>query len=411
MRDTVVIGAGLAGLSCALKLAESGQEVTLVTKGIGGIQLGQGTVDVFGYNPQYIDEPLKAVEAAGEGHPYGFITAEQMEQSLKWFQGVCPDGLLVGDGQKNYRLPTAVGALRPTALAQRSMVAGQPTAGKKYVIVGLKRLKDFYPELVAQNLQRQKDDEGNAIVARAVQVDFEARPGEEDTSSLNFARTLDDPARRQEFCELIKPLLKDGEVVGLPAVLGIKDLAVWKDVENALGHSVFEIPLLPPSVPGMRINEHLLRLAKAKVRVILGSAVNGYDCDGSTITSITITSAGHPKTIAAKNFVLATGGFESGALKLDSYGKLSETVFGLPVHADEETLLHGDYWGKEQPLFQCGVKTDKELHPVNKNGEVIFRNLHVIGGLLPGATRWREKSGDGIALASALHSANLIVKK
>lgn len=411
MRDTVVIGAGLAGLSCALKLAESGQKVTLVTKGIGGIQLGQGTVDVFGYNPQYIDQPLKAVDEAQDGHPYSLISSEKMSDALRWFQGICPDGLLVGDGQKNYRLPTAVGALRPTALAQTSMVAGQPTPNKKFVIVGLKRLKDFYPQMVAQNLGRQKDDEGNAITSRAVEIDFEARPGEEDTSGLNFARALDDPSRRQEFCALIKPLLQDGETVGLPAVLGIKDLDAWKDIEKTLGHPVFEIPLLPPSVPGMRINEHLMRLAKAKVRVVVGAAVTGYDCQGENIKSITISSAGSPKVIEAKDFVLATGGFESGALLLDSYGDLSETVFGLPVHADEEALLHDDYWGKEQPLFQAGVKTDDELRPINKEGEIIFQNLRIIGGLLPGATRWREKSGDGIALVSALHSADMIVKK
>jgi len=48
MRDVVVIGAGLAGLAAAIKAADSGLSVTLVTKGVGGIQLGTGTVDILG---------------------------------------------------------------------------------------------------------------------------------------------------------------------------------------------------------------------------------------------------------------------------------------------------------------------------------------------------------------------------
>ena len=44
MRDVVVIGAGLAGLSAAIKAADAGLSVTLITTGVGGIQLGTGTV-------------------------------------------------------------------------------------------------------------------------------------------------------------------------------------------------------------------------------------------------------------------------------------------------------------------------------------------------------------------------------
>ena len=37
-----VIGAGLAGLVTALRLRRAGARVTLVTKGVGGLQLGHG---------------------------------------------------------------------------------------------------------------------------------------------------------------------------------------------------------------------------------------------------------------------------------------------------------------------------------------------------------------------------------
>ena len=63
MKDVVVIGAGLAGLAAAIKAADAGLSVTLVTKGVGGIQLGTGTVDILGYRPELVEAPLEALEA------------------------------------------------------------------------------------------------------------------------------------------------------------------------------------------------------------------------------------------------------------------------------------------------------------------------------------------------------------
>ena len=67
MRDAVVIGAGLAGLTAALRLAHGGAKVTLVTKGIGGLQLSQGTVDLLGYSDSgRVAQPLAGRSAARE---------------------------------------------------------------------------------------------------------------------------------------------------------------------------------------------------------------------------------------------------------------------------------------------------------------------------------------------------------
>jgi glycerol-3-phosphate dehydrogenase subunit B len=47
--DTVVIGAGLAGLTAALRLAEAGQRVAVLAKGVGATHLAPPTIDVLGY--------------------------------------------------------------------------------------------------------------------------------------------------------------------------------------------------------------------------------------------------------------------------------------------------------------------------------------------------------------------------
>ena len=58
--DTVVIGAGLAGLTAALRLAETGQRVAILAKGVGATHLAPPTIDVLGYANGPVDSPARA---------------------------------------------------------------------------------------------------------------------------------------------------------------------------------------------------------------------------------------------------------------------------------------------------------------------------------------------------------------
>ncbi len=115
------------------------------------------------------------------------------------------------------------------------------------------------------------------------------------------------------------------------------------------------------------------------------------------------------REFAADAFLLATGGFESGALSADSYHDLHESIFDLPLRRPEGALVHGDYWGDPQPLFTVGVETDPDLRVRHPGGAVVYDTLYAAGGILAGATRWQEKSGEGIALASAVRAADSIL--
>ncbi len=88
----------------------------------------------------------------------------------------------MGDLERNYLLPTAAGALRPTALPQAIMVEGECTAGKKAVFVGLRQLKDFWPELIAGNVARTELPGGGRVSTRAAWLDLPARENEVDSS-------------------------------------------------------------------------------------------------------------------------------------------------------------------------------------------------------------------------------------
>ncbi|MDO5721814.1 MAG: glycerol-3-phosphate dehydrogenase subunit GlpB [Actinomycetaceae bacterium] len=417
MKSTVVIGAGIAGLTAALRLRELGHRVTLISKGLGGLQLSQGTIDVLGYHPNRARNPLEVIEngqfpaESPEGkHPYAVIDPKCVRRGVEYIAQVLGEKYLVGDVTKNVILPTAVGAMRPTCLVPPSMKNGDLDLGNRLLIVGIRQLKDFYPQLVADNLSRSELEWGIRPQARAAMIDFEFRPGEVDSSGLVIARALEDPQTLRAFVNTIRPHVEPGETVGLPAVLGVHGEGVWEEVQRQLGHPVFEIPLPPPSVPGMRLNQALTQKVKdARIRFMLGTEVTGVESQGGKVTHVLTDTPGGGRRLAADYVVLAGGGFESGALTMDSYGKVFERALDLPVTGGElPDLIHGDYWGDQQALFRVGVAVDKDMRPLDRAGAVVYENVRVIGGTIAGAMRWQEKSGEGIALASMIAATDSI---
>jgi glycerol-3-phosphate dehydrogenase subunit B len=115
-------------------------------------------------------------------------------------------------------------------------------------------------------------------------------------------------------------------------------------------------------------------------------------------------AAGRDLTYVAPWFVLASGGFASGGIELDSYWVSHETVLGLPlrgVPAEGEPRFVGRYLD-EQPMARVGVAVDSELRAEGTE------NVLVAGAALPGAIPWREGSGEGIALASGYRAAQVV---
>ena len=414
--DVIVVGTGVAGLAAAVRLAEDGARVLVLAKGIGATHLTGATVDVLGYDPERVEAPgdaLGRLVAAQPGHPYARVGAEAVGEALAWLRAqvaASPFAPYAYEGglERNHLLPTAVGAPKPTAMAPRTMLAGDLRAGGAPIcIAGIRRLKDFHPLLCAENIAAATGTE-----ARGVELDLPLT-GRADENAQGLARQLEDPVVRGALVQQLANTLRVGERVGLPAVLGLGDPhAVWSDLEHRLGRPVFEIPTLPPSVPGMRLYTILrAALRRAGGRQVIGPEVVGPVAAGARLEGLRVRVGKREEVRRAGHVVLATGGFASGGLQLDSRWRARDAALGLPLAGVPEPgeLRFTPRYFEDQPMARAGIVVDDELRPLGADGEPSYENVRVAGASIAGAAPWKEKSGEGISLATGLRAAGLIL--
>jgi glycerol-3-phosphate dehydrogenase subunit B len=404
--DVVVIGAGTAGLVAAARLAQGGADVCVLARGVGSTHLAPGTIDVLGYAPERVDAPAEAIAALAStrpDHPYALLGAAVLNDAAEWLLATAARGALpgydyVGSLERNLLLPTAVGALKPSALVPETFAAGDSRQLGRVAVVGTPVLRDFHASLCAENLRAAGVD------ATAVSIEIEAERA--DASTLGLARHFDDPRWRAALCARLAPLIATADHVALPAMLGLGDPhSVLADIEARLGRHVFEVATLPPSVPGMRLFE-ILRgaLLSAGGRLALGAGVVSHAREGQRVVCVEAATAGSNTAYEAEAFVLASGGFHSGALTLDSHWQARELVLDLPlvgVPGPGEQRFVPSYFD-EQPLARAGVAVGSDLRAVG------VTNVVVAGAALPGSVSWREASGEGIALASGYRAAQVV---
>jgi glycerol-3-phosphate dehydrogenase subunit B len=239
--------------------------------------------------------------------------------------------------------------------------------------------------------------------AGCISLPLPRMPVHRDSYATDLARLFDQPDFREQAAAAWKPLL-DGAPrrIGFPAVLGLESaLAVKQHFDSALDAEVFEIPILPPSVPGMRLF-NLLRsdFENHGGRLILGPGCKGRIENGKA--SVWAEVNDRMRDYEAETVILATGGFLNGGLVAEFEGTIRETVFNLPIPAPARrsewtsALFLGPH-----PFARFGVQVNKNLQPLGANGKPAATNLRAIGSLLAGADRLNEGSREGIALATA----------
>mgnify|MGYP000459955878 CR=1 FL=1 len=412
MRDVVVIGAGVAGLAAAIRLAEAGLSVEVVAKGVGATHLAAAVVDVLGYAPGRVDSPAEALPAFVRDHPdhpYARLGPERIAEALSWFRGRVAELGYRGGLQRNLLLPSALGVPRPTALAPATMAEGDLRGGGRIVVVGFRALKDLHPGLLTENLRRA-DVPGGPVEARAVEVAPDL--GAADLNAVALARRMEEPEVRKEVLRELEPAVADAERVAFPAVLGLDDApGIWAELRGALGRPVFEVPTLPPSVPGIRLFRALRHaLRRAGGRLTMGAEVVGAETGNGRVTAVLTRTGSRAVRHAARWFVLATGGVGGGGVGSDSTGAFRERVLGLPLRflpPEGPPFLPG-YLGAH-PAARVGVAVDERMRPLGPDDAPALENVVAAGATIGGAEPWREKSGEGISIATGYAAAGTVL--
>lgn len=399
--DVVVIGAGLAGLSCAAELAEGGARVLLAAKGMATTHWTHGGLDVAG-------SPAAATSRAGvealagmADHPYARLAADVEPAVSAHLERTAAAGLThAGDLDAPLRpMPTAIGTLRPAAIVPAAQAAAlEPWDGDGLLLVGIEHYRDAWAPWAARNLGHAAWPDDAPRETRGISVDLPWLGRLHNLNATVLARLFDDPVWRQRTLTAIARAVPSGTWrIGLPAVLGLeRHREVHADAEATLGHRCFEVPSLPPSVPGMRLFEALRRrIIGAGGGIHLGFEVVEVERDARGVNAIHTHAGARTRRLLADSFVLATGGIAGTGFRGRRDGTIEERVFGLRVTAPPHRAWFSDDPLQPHPLEAAGIETDDALRPAG------LANVRVIGSALAGMHYLSERCGDGVALASA----------
>jgi glycerol-3-phosphate dehydrogenase subunit B len=402
--DVVVVGAGLAGLSCAAELAERGARVFLAAKGMATTHWTHGGLDVAA--------PAGAVSArdgvrrlaADRAHPYATLAADVEPAVAGHLERAADEGV----GHRGdldaplVPIPTAIGALRPASILPAAQAAAlDPWGDDGLLLVGIGRYRDAWAPYAARNLAASAWPNGPREV-RAVVVDLPWADRLHNLNGTTLAQLFDDPVWRARALAAVAAAVPVGRWrIGVPAVLGLeRHREAFADAETALGARVLEVPSLPPSVPGMRLFAALRRRILSRGgRIQVGFDVTEVERDGEHVVAIHTEAASRTLRLVAGSFVLATGGIAGAGFRARRTGHIDERVFGLSVTAPPRAGWFSDDPLTPHPLERAGIVVDEDLAPP------ALRNVRVIGSALPGMHYLAQRCGDGVALASAHRAA------
>jgi len=420
--DVLVIGAGFSGLIAGWQAAKRGYKTQVISKGKGSLYWKTGCVDILGYYPQ---GGAEAVVAPIEGlqkliqeepdHPYALVGLEHLQQALFAFQQLCLEMKYpyTGNLERNWFLPTSLGTKRPTCLAPKTMIAGDLSRNESMVIVGFEGYYDFYPELIADNINQQ------GIPCFGITLDIRSLRNRNFLNSKILAAEFEKPEFIAEFTNTLKSKFSNSNYskpkrLGLPAVLGIsKPIEIMRRLEEMLDLEIFEIPTLPPSIPGIRLHK-LLEAAIA--------SRGGIVYDGMEVCKADLVATGNVKMVhsnatsrkiihPAKNFILATGGILGGGISVDFDDHVQEIVFHLPVNvitARNEWFKRDFLSSYGHPIFRCGISVGRDFRPFGEKRIVPHENLFAVGSILAHGEYIAERSLDGVDLSTGFLVGNTI---
>lgn len=435
--EVLVIGGGLAGITSAIVAARKGADVRLVCHKRTSLRQASGLIDGLGYvppqtDPQAADEisqsrkdfrtvranrgeyegplvrPADGINSLPDTHPYSILGPDALDEGLAVFDDLTGERYRGGHTERNALLPTFGGSIKPTARYPRAVAAGLASDDRPMCVVGFRSQTEFDARLIASNLEMA--DVPFSI--NGIEIEFaESLPADAKITRLAKAfdhdETLAGTPIRERLVEAVKPQLDDAERVGFPAVIGDdRTEEVRSDLSDRLGADVFEIPMGPPSLLGLRLEDLLYDALDAEgVSYETGNPVVDYESESTNtdrIDSVIVDHKGREVPYYADRYILATGGLVGKGIESDRK-RVREPVFDchVPQPADRYDWFVDDAFG-DQPFAKFGVRPNESMQPLAADGKPEFDNLYAAGSVVGGADIAREKSASGVSLATGV---------
>ena len=383
--DTVIIGGGIAGLLAALALVRNNRRVAVVSKGDPVCRLSTGCIDILKG-----DGPLQAgIGNLPGNHPYHLVGIDGISRATAFFTSIMNDAGLnyTGTPFENRWILSPAGTSRQTALVPGSMACGNVRTTEPLHLITFKGMKDFFPGYVTMRFHNADVNEFDA----------------QDASTLAIAAKFNNPGFQDTFARWLGQLKLPEGKIGLPAVLGTRP-DVFAKLSRALGRDMFEIPTLPPSVPGLRLFNALKRsLQDAGADIFWGYAVKSIDHHAGVINAVTLETAGRGTCIRGRTFILGTGSFISGGLYAGRDGVLEERAFHLKPFAPENKRhwFNPDFFEAGHEIEKSGIIVNNNFQPEASD----YENLFVCGSILAFSEIMKYGCGHGLAISTGVAAA------
>ena len=408
--DLVVIGAGLAGMATALFAVDRGLNTVLVGSTAGEILFASGALDLLGVYPveqqNHWENPWSAINSLIQDcpeHPYARLGLDNIRKGWNRFLDILRRADLPYRGwtERNVWLATCAGTVKITHQVPETMWHGVIGLKEKpaTLIIDFEGMKDFSAVQMVKTLRSRWPG------LRAQRLEFPYPLKGVDRQNVFMAEALRSPEIRVRMAEAVNSSLEGEELVGMPAILGLRQSqAVAAELEERIGVPVFEIPTMPPSIPGLRLKDAVEQeLLRGGAILMQGRRAVAINQNGRKCVSVVVQSEQLRETVETRGIVLATGRFLGGGLVANG-NAIREALLDLPVHQPPERKdwhLHSFLDPQGHPINRAGLEVDDFLRPLEADGRCACKNLFAAGSLLAHQDWKRMKCGSGLAIATA----------
>lgn len=432
-----IIGGGLAAHCAARTVHQAGADALMICPASpGATALWGGLGQIFGPSSDF---PSRSVGLFGQAatlptdlrvkhvdrffalthsrqfHPYQRLelkqdaVAECAAQALE---------ILEYSGITNIRneivFPSASSAPFPADIVATSVVDSAILRGDRVGVVACPALADWYPQRLIDTLNSLEGPDAVLIEAAPL-----SQIGGRSMHSAAVAAQLDTRLGAEPMLlhDALAPQVKRGDIdlLILPPCIGrthAKNHTWMQHLRDTLPCRVAESAAARNSIHGWRLDRFLR--AENPIECIKGRASNAEITDHG-VTRV----QGEHGPVEADAYILATGRWigrglpasaplREGVLNVDLW--MDGAPITEPAHTWLPHLLAKQVW-QDHPYFRAGLATDRQLRPLDRNGDPIADNIFAAGRVLAGTNPIWDGTTEGVDLITGHLAAQKALAK